>query len=141
MSDRSRVLYDREPTLPVTEFRRLLVESGLAAIRPFDDVPRLEAMLSAADLIVTARFDRPGRPLVGVARCITDFVWCCYLSELAVSVSAQGLGIGKGLLAEARRQLGPRVTLMLASVPDAAGFYERVGMARVPDVFGYRREH
>jgi hypothetical protein len=29
---------------------------------------------------------------------------------------------------------------MLASVPEAVGFYERIGMARVPDTFWYRRE-
>jgi len=55
-------------------------------------------------------------------------------------VSAQGLGIGKGLLDEARRQLGPEVSIMLASVQDAVGFYERIGMARIPDAFWYRRE-
>jgi ribosomal protein S18 acetylase RimI-like enzyme len=79
--------------------------------------------------------------LVGVARCVTDFVWCCYLSELAVSASAQGLGIGKGLLEEARRQLGPAVSLILASVPEAVGFYDRAGMTRLSDAFWYRREH
>ncbi|HET8728619.1 MAG TPA: GNAT family N-acetyltransferase [Alphaproteobacteria bacterium] len=140
MTEPPRVLYAREPTLEVGEFRRVLVDSGLGAIRPVEDEPRLEAMLSAADLILTARLDRPGTPLVGVARCITDFAWCCYLSELAVSVSAQGFGIGKGLLDEARRQLGPGVSVILASVPDAVGFYERAGMARLPDAFRYPRE-
>ena len=98
-------------------------------------------MLSGSNLIVTARLDRLGAPLVGVARCITDFSWNCYLSELAVSASAQKLGIGKGLLDEVRRQLGPSVSLILASVPDAVGFYERAGMARLPDAFWYRREY
>jgi GNAT superfamily N-acetyltransferase len=125
----------------VTEFRRVLVESGLEAIRPIEDEPRLKLMLAAADLILTARLERPGHPLVGVARCITDFSWCCYLSELAVSASVQGFGIGKGLLDEARRQLGPAVSLILASVPEAVGFYEQAGMARMPDAFWYQREH
>ena len=141
MTERPRVIYAREPALDVTEFRRVLVESGLGTIRPVGDEPRLKAMLSDADLILSARLEQPGRPLVGVARCVTDFAWCCYLSELAVSASAQGLGIGRGLLEEARRQLGPGVSLILASVPEAAGFYERVGMARLPDAFWYRREH
>lgn len=141
MTERPRILYAREPTLDVTEFRRVLVESGLGAIRPVEDEPRLGAMLSAANLIVTARLEQAGHPLVGVARCITDFAWCCYLSELAVSPSAQGLGIGKGLLDETRRQLGPSVALILASVPEAVGFYERVGMERVADAFWYRRAH
>jgi ribosomal protein S18 acetylase RimI-like enzyme len=139
-SERPRVHYAREPALDVAEFRRVLVESGLGAIRPVDDESRLGAMLSAADLILTARLEQAGHPLVGIARCVTDFVWCCYLSELAVSASAQRLGVGKGLLDEARRQLGPAVSLILLSVPEAAGFYERAGMARVPDAFWYRRE-
>ena len=140
MTERPLVLYAREPTLDVADFRRVLVESGLGAIRPVEDEPRLRKMLSAANLILTARLDQPDRPLVGVARCVTDFSWCCYLSELAVSASAQGLGIGKALLDEARRQLGPQVSLILLSVPGAVGFYERAGMARMPDAFWYRRE-
>jgi hypothetical protein len=28
---------------------------------------------------------------------------------------------------------------MLASVPEAVGFYERIGMQRLPDTFWYRR--
>jgi GNAT superfamily N-acetyltransferase len=98
-------------------------------------------MLAGANLILTARLDEPGGDtLVGVARGITDHCWACYLTELAVSRSVQGFGIGKGLLQEARRQLGPQVSLMLASVPEAVGFYERIGMPRMPDTFWYRRE-
>jgi GNAT superfamily N-acetyltransferase len=139
MEGEVRVLYAKEPDLPVDEFRRVLVESGLGAIRPVDDEKRLAAMLSGADLVVTARLDRPGAPLVGVARCVTDFAWCCYLSDLAVSASVQGSGVGKGLLEETRRQLGPQVALILASVPEAVGFYERAGMARIADAFWFRR--
>ena len=141
MSDTLRILYAREPGLDVTEFRRVLMESGLGAARPLDDEARLGQMLSAAGLIVTARLDRADRLLVGVARGITDASWCCYLSELAVSGSVQGQGVGKGLLDEARRQLGPRVSLILSAMPDAVGFYERIGMPRIPNGFWYRREH
>ncbi len=140
MTDRNRVLYARESGLGVAEFRRVLLESGLGATRPIRDEARLGEMLSASDLILTARLGASDGPLVGIARCVTDFAWCCYLSELAVCASAQGLGIGKGLLDEARRQLGPGVTVLLASVPDAVSFYERVGMTRIPDAFWYRRE-
>jgi GNAT superfamily N-acetyltransferase len=141
VTERPRIIYAREPGLDVSEFRRILIASGLGSSRPVEDEARLAAMLTAADLILTARFEQPGGPLVGVARCITDFAWCCYLSELAIAPSAQGFGIGKGLLDEARRQLGPAVTLLLVSVPEAAGFYERAGMAQIPDAFWYRREH
>jgi ribosomal protein S18 acetylase RimI-like enzyme len=142
MTEAHRILYAQEADLDVAEFRRVLIESGLDATRPVADEPRLKRMLSSAGLILSARRDddQAGRPLVGVARCLTDFSWCCYVCELAVSASAQGLGIGKGLLDEARRQLGPEVSIVLASVPEAVGFYERIGMARLPDAFWYRRE-
>jgi GNAT superfamily N-acetyltransferase len=134
------VLYAREQDLGVDEFRRVLVESGLGTMRPVDDAARLEEMLTGANMIVTARLDEPDTTLVGVARTVTDFAWCAYLSDLAVSTAAQGLGVGKGLLDETRRLLGPTVSLYLFSVPDAAGFYERAGMARFPDAFWFRRE-
>ncbi|HEY2662519.1 MAG TPA: GNAT family N-acetyltransferase [Caulobacteraceae bacterium] len=140
MTDKPAVIYARQTDLEASEFARVLAESGLGATRPLNDPERLGQMLSAAGLVVTARLDQSDRPLVGVARCITDFSWCCYLSELAVSRSAQGLGVGKGLLNQVRRELGPTVSLILASMPDAVSFYERIGMPRMPDTFCYRRE-
>jgi GNAT superfamily N-acetyltransferase len=110
MTEQPTILYTVEPTLPAAEFRQVLVDSGLGSIRPVDDLPRLEVMRANADLIVTARRD------------------------------AQGLGIGKGLLDETCRRLGPQVALALASVPEAVGFYERFGMERVADAFWYRRK-
>ena len=139
MSPTRKVLYANEPALDVAEFRRVLVESGLGATRPIDDEARLKTMLGNANLVLTARLDQPDRQLVGVARGVTDFSWVCYVSELAVSTAAQGLGIGKGLMDEARRQLGPSVAISLISVPDAVGFYERIGMARMPDAFWFGR--
>ncbi len=133
------VAYACEPGLDVEEFRRVLMESGLGAIRPVDDPARLAAMLSGAGLIVTARLDTVDRPLVGVSRSITDGVWCCYLSDLAVCASVQHRGIGQGLLEETRRQAGPGVTLVLISVDAAIGFYERAGMARLHNGFWHRR--
>ncbi|MER8640648.1 GNAT family N-acetyltransferase [Mesorhizobium sp. M1365] len=135
MTTRSTILYASEPGLGIAEFRRVLVESGLGETRPVDDHARLKAMLTSADLVLTARIDAPGKPLVGIARGITDFSWVCYISELAVSASAQGLGIGKGLMDEARRQLGPSVAISLISMPDAVGFYQRIGMERMPNAF------
>ena len=130
------VLYAREPHLNVDDFCRVLLESGLGATRPTGDRPRTQQMLDQADLVVTARLDSV---LVGVARSITDFSWCCYLSELAVSSSAQGLGVGKGLIEETRRLIGPRVSLVLASMPESVGFYERIGMPRQADTFWFKR--
>ncbi|PZV38663.1 GNAT family N-acetyltransferase [Mesorhizobium kowhaii] len=141
MAQNFHVLYAREPALDIAEFRRVLVESGLGETRPVDDGARLQAMLAGANLVLTARLDVEGKPLIGVARALTDFSWVCYISELAVSQSAQGLGIGKGLMDEARRQLGPSVAISLISMPDAVGFYERIGMMRMPDAFWFSRKY
>ncbi|KAA3451357.1 GNAT family N-acetyltransferase [Mesorhizobium sp. SARCC-RB16n] len=140
MAENSHVLYARETALGVAEFRRVLVDSGLGEGRPVDDQARLKAMLEGASLIVTARLDMEGTPLIGVARCLTDFSWVCYISDLAVSAKAQGLGIGKGLMDEVARQLGPSVAISLISMPEAVGFYERIGMRRMPDAFWISRK-
>ncbi|PBC05709.1 GNAT family N-acetyltransferase [Mesorhizobium sp. WSM3860] len=140
MAPTSKILYASEPTLDVAEFRRVLVESGLGETRPVDDEKRLKAMLGNANLVLTARLDIGGSPLLGVARGVTDFSWVCYISEIAVSASAQGLGIGKGLMDEARRLLGTSVAISLISMPEAVGFYERIGMKRMPDAFWFSRK-
>src|SRR5713101_190041 len=48
---------------------------------PVDDLARLEKMLQHGNLLITA-WD--GTSLIGVARALTDFSYCCYLSDLAV---------------------------------------------------------
>jgi ribosomal protein S18 acetylase RimI-like enzyme len=132
------VVCKRERALALDEFKRVLIESGLGATRPVDDPTRLRQMLEGAGLVMTAR--TPDGQLLGVARCLSDGAWVAYLAELAVSRSAQGRGVGQQLLNAVRDELGPEVTLVLASVPDAVAFYEKVGMPRMPDVFFYRRE-
>ncbi|TIT28141.1 MAG: GNAT family N-acetyltransferase, partial [Mesorhizobium sp.] len=37
-------------------------------------------------------------------------------------------------------QLGPSVAISLISMPDAVGFYERIGMTRMPDAFWFSRK-
>ena len=51
-------------------------------------------MVLNADIMMTA-WD--GDTLVGVARSVTDFAYCCYLSDLAVDRDYQGRGIGARL--------------------------------------------
>ena len=139
MTEQQQVTYAHEADLSVADFCQVLVDSGLGATRPVNDPARIAEMLAKADVVMTARLDTPGRTLLGVARCITDFSWCCYVAEIAVVKQAQGLGVGKTLLAEIRRYLGPRVSVILASMPESVSFYERIGMPRMPDTFCYRR--
>jgi ribosomal protein S18 acetylase RimI-like enzyme len=97
-------------------------------------------MLVGANLVVSARMDLPDKSLVGFARCATDFACACYVADLAVSVSVHGQGAGQSLMEEVRRQVGTGVTVLLLSVPEAVGFYRRIGMKAVEDALWFRRE-
>jgi predicted N-acetyltransferase YhbS len=120
-------VYQLEPDLSVTAFVDLLKRSTLAERRPVDDCDRLEAMLKNADIIVTARVSDL---LVGVARAITDFSFCCYLSDLAVAEEFQRQGIGKELIRRVSLEAGEKTKLILLAAPGAAGYYPHIGMTR-----------
>ena len=91
----NEIVYNVEKTLDVSEFIEVLKNSTLAERRPVEDEQRISSMCNNANLIVTARIN--GK-LIGVARSITDFVYCTYLSDLAVDIEFQKKGIGKRLI-------------------------------------------
>ena len=119
------VSYNLEPDLGPAEFVDVLVRSTLAERRPVDDPARIAAMLRHADIVATARVD--GR-LVGVARAITDFSFCVYLSDLAVDAAHQGRGIGRELIRRTQEAAGPGAMLILIAAPKARTYYPRIGM-------------
>jgi len=119
----------REAGLDSEQFRELLVASTLGERRPVDEPDRIAAMVAHANLVVTAR-DGIGGRLVGVARSVTDFAYCCYLSDLAVDRDRQRSGIGRALIDETRRHLHPRATLILLSAPKAVDYYPKIGFRR-----------
>jgi predicted N-acetyltransferase YhbS len=86
-------------------------------------------MLRQADIIVTAR---DGERLVGISRAVTDFAYCCFLSDLAVDVSYQHQGIGKRLIDETRMRAGECTTLILVAAPAAETYYPKIGMRQRP---------
>lgn len=122
------ITYAVEPDLTAQEFRDVLIASTLAERRPANDLPRLEKMLRQADVIVTAR---DGGKLVGISRAITDFAYCCYLSDLAVDTAYQRQGIGKRLIEETRTCAGDAAALLLVAAPAAEDYYPRIGMQPV----------
>jgi GNAT superfamily N-acetyltransferase len=126
MEMRQQIVYDREITLDAVEFRDLLVESTLGERRPIDDLERLKMMVRHANLIVTARANGL---LVGVARSLTDFAYCTYLSDLAVRKAFQKQGIGRELIRQTKL-LSPQAKLILLSAPAAVEYYPRIGMTR-----------
>ncbi len=118
------IQYQLENDLSPKEFRDLLVRSTLGERRPVNDLKRIEAMVKNANLIFTAR---DNEQLIGVARSLTDFVYCTYLSDLAVDVKHQNQGIGKQLI-NLTKQKTPQATLILLAAPKAIAYYPKVGM-------------
>jgi len=131
--------YERMPDLTPDDYIGLLHRSGLAERRPAADKERIGRMLRNADLMVVAR-DAETRLLVGAARSLTDFSYCCYLSDLAVDRDYQRRGIGRRLIEETRKAAGPESMCLLVSAPDAIPFYEAIGMPRADNAFLYRRD-
>ena len=98
----------------------------------------IRAMVENADLVISAR-DGDGR-LVGVARSVTDFAYCCYLSDLAVDRECQRQGIGKELIRRTREAAGGgKIALVLLSAPDGMDYYRKAGLEKFDNCFGIRR--
>ncbi len=76
-----------------------------------------------------ARF--AGSRLVGIARALTDFSYCCYLSDLAVRKEYQRRGIGRELIDRVKRRIGDQSMLLLLSSPDAMTYYPGIGLEAV----------
>ena len=120
------IVYSIESNLDSQEFMDVLNGSTLGERRPVDDFKRITEMCKNANLIVTARLD--GK-LIGVARSITDFAYCTYLSDLAVDKDYQRKGIGKRLIEETKKYI-PQAKLILLSAPGAVDYYPKIGMKR-----------
>ena len=125
--DDGQVSYQLEPQLSAEEFGSILQRSGLAARRPVHDADAIAGMLQHASVIVTARV---AGALVGVARAISDFSYCTYLSDLAVDAAYQRRGIGRQLIEHTHESAGRQTTLILLAAPAARDYYPRIGMQR-----------
>jgi GNAT superfamily N-acetyltransferase len=128
--------YRRNVSLETADIIRVLESSGIR--RPSDDPDRIERMFANASLVITAW---RGERLVGLARSITDFSYCCYLSDLAVEREFQRLGIGRELIVRTQAAIGDEVSLMLLAVPEAMSYYPALGFEVIDNGFKIARKH
>ncbi|MEC0257213.1 GNAT family N-acetyltransferase [Paenibacillus lautus] len=120
----------------ISEVEEVFIRSGIR--RPVGDTDRIQRMIDNADEIITAR---EGSKLVGFLRAITDYSYCCYISDIAVDTDYQGLGIGRELIKILKDKLGEEeIQYVLTSAPKAAGFYERIGFERADKAFVIKRK-
>ncbi len=118
--------YRTNSELSLDAMIQLYVDSTLGERRPVDDRDRMDRMLSEANLVISA-WDND--ELVGISRCITDWSYCTYLSDLAVRLDRQHQGIGKELV-RLTREAAPETTVILLAAPKAVDYYPKIGMTR-----------
>ena len=132
----STVEYRHNFPLDPVDVVRVFDQSGIKRLT--DNLPRIARMFAAPCLLLSAWVDNQ---LVGLARSLTDYAYCCYLSDLAVDKQYQGLGIGKELVQRTQAIIGDEVSLILLSAPDAMSYYPTLGFEPAGNAYVIRRKY
>ena len=119
--------YTTKKLISVESYVDLISSTSLKDRRPINDYERIEQMLKNASLTVTA-WD--GNELVGIARSVTDFAYCCYVSDLAVRGKYQKKGIGKKLLQITKDNIHNNAKIILLAAPQAEEYYPHIGFEK-----------
>jgi GNAT superfamily N-acetyltransferase len=127
----SQIRYQSGGALELDAVIELYRASTLGERRPVEDRPRMETMVRQANLVITAW---EGALLVGIARSLSDFAFCTYLSDLAVRRSHQRLGIGRELIRRTQTA-GGRAQIIVLAAPKAVDYYPRIGFRHHPQAW------
>ncbi|MBW7889226.1 MAG: GNAT family N-acetyltransferase [Bacteroidetes bacterium] len=118
----------------VKEIIEVYESSGIN--RPTKEKERIAKMYKHSNLIISA-WDN--KKLVGIARALTDFCYCCYLSDLAVRSDYQKRGIGKELIEEIKKIIKEETALILLSAPTAMDYYPKIGFDSIKNGYIIKR--
>ena len=124
--------YKINQPINATQFIGLLKKTSLGDRRPVENEVVIQGMLDHANLIVSAWSNHQ---LIGVARSVTDFHFCCYLSDIAVDETIQSKGVGKHLIKLTKEALAPDCMLVLLSAPKAQDYYPKIGFDAHPSAW------
>ena len=116
----------------------ILVFEKSSINRPIGNKNRIKSMFDNSNLIISA-WDQD--KLVGLCRALTDFSYCCYLSDLAVDMDYQRKGIGKTMIDLVKKEISDEVALILLSAPSSMSFYPKVGFGKIENGFIINREN
>lgn len=129
------IIYKLNQPLEIQDVVRVFDASGIS--RPTKDHDRIGRMLKSANLTISA-WD--GDKLVGVCRALTDFSYCCFLSDLAVDRDYQHRGIGKEMIARLRTETGDEVSLIIQAAAASMSYYPRLGFEKMENGFMIARK-
>ncbi|WP_207420651.1 GNAT family N-acetyltransferase [Desertivirga brevis] len=130
-----RIIYRSDISPDIDSVIDVYNSSGIS--RPTWDRERIEKMYVNSNLVLTAWDD--GK-LVGVARSLTDYCYCCYLSDLAIRKEYQKSGLGRKLIELTKEEIGEETALILLSAPGAMEYYPKVRFEKIENGFLIRRK-
>ena len=110
----------------------ILVFEKSSINRPIGNKKRIKSMFDNSNLVISA-WDED--KLVGLCRALTDFSYCCYLSDLAIDIDYQRQGIGRTMIDLVKKEISDEVALILLSSPSAMSFYPKVGFGKIENGF------
>lgn len=128
----SEIVYRSNIKITAEQFIDVLNRSTLGERRPVTDTARIQKMLEHGNVLVTAWSNDL---LIGISRALTDFSYCCYLSDLAVDQKFQHQGIGKKLIDLTHEAAGDQTMLILLAAPAARQYYPKVNMEQFEHCF------
>lgn len=128
------ITYKDSKEIKPEDISKVFMKSGIK--RPYQDLDRLERMINNSDILITAWEDEK---IIGMARAVTDYSYCCYLSDLAVDKDYQKSGIGQHLINRVREIIGEECSLVLLAAPGAVEYYPKVGFTQTDKAFVIKR--
>ena len=127
--------YKKDIQLNIEDVIRVFNASTI--VRPTRNYSRIKKMFDSADIVVSAWHKEK---LVGICRALTDFSYCCYLSDLAVDAQYQKQGIGKAMIEITKEAIGDEVALILLAAPNAMDYYPKIGFEKLENGFILKRK-
>ena len=129
------ITYENARNFDVEKIIEVFESSGI--IRPTKEKERIRSMFENANLIY---FAYDSGELIGLARCVTDFSYCCYLSDLAVKKEYQKQGVGKKLIEKVREHIGEKASLILLAANSAMNYYPKIDFEKADNAFIIKRK-
>jgi GNAT superfamily N-acetyltransferase len=123
---------------PIEELIDLFNCSDYFPIKDKTDLGRIATMFKNSNIVITAW---ENRKLIGLSRALSDFSYCCYLSDLCVRDEYKRQGIGQTLVELTKEKAGNECKLILQSSPNAIVFYTKIGMKQINSAFIIQREY
>lgn len=131
------IVYRNDVKPSLAEATKLYSHCTLGGRRPIGDEERFQLMLDNANLIITA-WDKDR--LVGIARCLTDFIYVTYMADLAVDERYQKQGIGKQLIREVQQHTRADAQVVLIAAPQAVDYYGHIGFSAHPSAWTLNKQ-